>query len=246
MKKNTIILLILAIVYILSFVFLFIRMRTMSSSVLEELSQNNIYYLIGFTFVVGLTALFFPLISLSNTSETITESIQNIVQNNENTTENTSNLNSSEDTLKSDFKRIIAKGEDTKKTQDNLLWELCNRFEISQALWFKPSSDNSIYSLVSSFAYVSTSEEPLTITDEYGLTGQAIFNKSPFYIKEIPEGYIKVVSGLGESLPKSLLIIPCVSDENSVASVFELASLKEYSNEEFNSIVSICTFITKL
>jgi len=59
-----------------------------------------------------------------------------------------------------------------------------------------------------------------------GLTGRAALEKEPIYITDLPPGYMKIRSGLGEDVPSSLLLVPVVLD-NQVLGVIELASLGE-------------------
>ncbi len=59
-----------------------------------------------------------------------------------------------------------------------------------------------------------------------GLVGRAALEKDIIYVNDLPEGYMKIRSGLGEDLPSSLLLVPVILDHN-VLGVIELASLGE-------------------
>ncbi|NJO92194.1 MAG: PAS domain S-box protein [Chloroflexia bacterium] len=50
---------------------------------------------------------------------------------------------------------------------------------------------------------------------------------------KIPEDYLKILSGLGETSPKSLLIIPLIF-EDEVLGVIELGSLSEFNDESIH------------
>jgi len=250
MKKNNILILVLSGAYILSFIMLFVRMRTMSNSVMDELSQNNVYYLIGFTFVVGLTALFFPILAISKEESLLTEvSSKSIIDYEEAVHKQEEFLTEENDSMEVELKRkleLIVRSHENKVTaKDKLLWEFCNAYEISQALWFSYSKIDNDFRLEHTFAYSESKNSVAPIVEGDGLTGQAILDRTPYYIKEVPEGYIKITSGLGEVLPKSLLIIPCIKND-SVSAVYELASLKDYTKEEFDSLVSICSYVDNL
>src|SRR5699024_3236907 len=58
-----------------------------------------------------------------------------------------------------------------------------------------------------------------------GLIGQVILEKETTYMTEIPEQYIKITSGLGEALPRNLLVVP-LKIEDKVLGAIELASFK--------------------
>jgi GAF domain-containing protein len=55
--------------------------------------------------------------------------------------------------------------------------------------------------------------------------------KATTYLTEIPHDYFRIVSGLGEIDPQSILIAPLLSD-NKVYGLVELASLKKFELHE--------------
>lgn len=61
-----------------------------------------------------------------------------------------------------------------------------------------------------------------------GLIGQAALDKRTRVLKEIPEDYSLISSGLGEVKPKSILIAP-VLFEGNVTAVVEFASIREFT-----------------
>ncbi len=67
-----------------------------------------------------------------------------------------------------------------------------------------------------------------------GLVGQAAFERKTIALTDLPPGYIKVVSGLGEAAAAGLLVMP-VLFEDQVLGVIELASLRPFSevNRDF-------------
>lgn len=66
-----------------------------------------------------------------------------------------------------------------------------------------------------------------------GLVGQVVLEKESIYMTEIPDGYLRITSGLGQALPKNLLIVP-LKIEETILGVIELASfhvIKKYQIE---------------
>ncbi len=71
-----------------------------------------------------------------------------------------------------------------------------------------------------------------------GLVGQSFLEKDSIYITDVPKEYIQITSGLGESLPKNVLIVP-VKNENGIFGVIEIAAfeeLKEYKQTFVNRV----------
>jgi GAF domain-containing protein len=60
-----------------------------------------------------------------------------------------------------------------------------------------------------------------------GLIGEAFQEKRLVYLKEIPENYLLVTSGLGQAEPKYLLIVPLMTNEQ-IAGLVEIASFREF------------------
>src|SRR5205823_13360701 len=64
-----------------------------------------------------------------------------------------------------------------------------------------------------------------------GLVGQAALERKPILITQAPEDYITIGSGLGESAPVNIVILP-VLFEDQVMAVIELASFMPYSDPQ--------------
>ncbi len=82
--------------------------------------------------------------------------------------------------------------------------------------------------LVAGYAYKDKKNISTKLTWGEGLPGRVALDRKMLILSDIPEGYSKIVSGLGESSPKSLLIVPFVF-ENEVKGLIELASMREFT-----------------
>ncbi len=58
-----------------------------------------------------------------------------------------------------------------------------------------------------------------------GLVGQAYLEREPIYMTDIPQGYTRITSGLGEATARSILIVPLINNEK-VVGVLEVAALQ--------------------
>ena len=74
----------------------------------------------------------------------------------------------------------------------------------------------------------NTSELPSRFALGEGLVGQAAFERKTIALTDVPPGYIKVGSGLGEAAPADVMVMP-VLFEDQVLGVIELASMRPFS-----------------
>jgi len=64
-----------------------------------------------------------------------------------------------------------------------------------------------------------------------GLIGACIIEKKTNFLSNISDSYIEIESGLGKAKPRSILIVPIITEEGVIHGALELASFKIY--EEF-------------
>ena len=82
--------------------------------------------------------------------------------------------------------------------------------------------------LKASYGYKKRKNVPTVFEQGEGLVGQAALEKHPILITDAPHDYIKVTSGLGESDPVNVIVLPVVFEEQ-VLGVIELASFRPFS-----------------
>jgi HAMP domain-containing protein/signal transduction histidine kinase/DNA-binding response OmpR family regulator len=82
--------------------------------------------------------------------------------------------------------------------------------------------------LFAAYAYKEEKNLPKEFAIGEGLVGQCAMEKERILISNVPQGYIKINSGLGKAKPANLIILP-VLFENDVKAVIELASLDAFS-----------------
>jgi PAS domain S-box-containing protein len=85
--------------------------------------------------------------------------------------------------------------------------------------------------LISTYAYNKKKHLQKKLNIREGLLGQCILEKASIYLEEIPDNYIYITSGLGEALPKSLLIVPIKTSEK-VLGALEIASFRTFTPNE--------------
>ena len=98
------------------------------------------------------------------------------------------------------------------------------------------------YELTSSFAYNRKKFSEKRIELGEGLVGRAAQEKSTIYMDEVPESYVEITSGLGESNPRSILITPLKMDD-VVYGVIELASFNYFPKYQIDFIEKVAEII---
>lgn len=96
-------------------------------------------------------------------------------------------------------------------------------------------SQHPFLELISLFAFNSKKHQQQKVKPGEGLLGQTFLERDTVYLKEIPEDYVRITSGLGDANPKTLLIVPLKVDEK-VYGMVELASFREYMPHEISFV----------
>ncbi|WPP49864.1 PAS domain-containing protein [Catalinimonas niigatensis] len=131
---------------------------------------------------------------------------------------------------------------DILRSSDNNLKELaegiiCNLVKYLSAnqggLYLVNDDDaNDVYvELLACYAYERKKYISQRIEIGHGLVGQIILEKESMYLTEIPENYLKITSGLGQSTPRYLLIVPLKLEEK-VFGAIEIASFHPIKTHE--------------
>ena len=70
------------------------------------------------------------------------------------------------------------------------------------------------------------------------LVGQCFYEGQSIYMNDVPQDYIKIVSGLGSDKPKAILLTPLIVNEEKYG-VIELASFEEYPKYKIEFVEKI-------
>lgn len=119
--------------------------------------------------------------------------------------------------------------QELKTLGDNIISNLVKYTQANQGGIFIYNEIEDILELLASYAYERKRFIDRKVAATDGLLGQAFMEKDMIYLKDIPDGYVYVSSGLGEATPSFLLVIPLKIKEN-VFGVIELASFEEFQS----------------
>src|SRR4051812_22686206 len=82
--------------------------------------------------------------------------------------------------------------------------------------------------LISSYGYKQRKNVPTHFKIGEGLVGQSALELKPILVTQAPEDYVRITSGLGESAPVNVIVLP-VLFEDQVMAVVELASFQRFA-----------------
>ncbi len=143
--------------------------------------------------------------------------------------------NQEQDWLKSNlaqFTQMLQGQKDLNTVTRRILSELARVVNAQKGMFYILEQDESLQNqklkLFAAYAY----GDEMNISKEFslgeGLVGQCAVNKERILLTNIPRDYIKIGSGLGESSPVNLIVLP-VLFETEIKAVIELASFDAFS-----------------
>ncbi|HKZ38056.1 MAG TPA: response regulator, partial [Chryseolinea sp.] len=143
--------------------------------------------------------------------------------------------NQDQDWLKSNlakFTQMLQGQKDLNTVTKRILSELAQVVTAHYGAFYILQQDedtqNTKLKLFAAYAYKEEKNIPKEFEIGEGLVGQCAFEKERILLTNVPQGYVKITSGLGKSKPSNLIILP-VLFENDVKAVIELASLDTFS-----------------
>ncbi|MES2590724.1 MAG: HAMP domain-containing protein [Bacteroidota bacterium] len=142
-------------------------------------------------------------------------------------------LNQDQDWLKSNlakFTQMLQGQKDLQTVAKRILSELAQVVTAHYGAFYLVTTDELMpkLKLFASYAYKSDKHIPKEFLIGEGLVGQCALEKERIILKNVPDGYVKISSGLGKAKPANLIVLP-VLFENNVKAVIELGSLDNFS-----------------
>jgi len=207
---------------------LFGKIRNLELS--NQVSENyRIIYILILIAAIFALIIFILLISKSRTEENYSRKLAQIDDSKSKDKSSKTETEEENTNMEYYFNKILPKENvklDLAKYTEKILSNIAKEFDIVQGLFFVKENKSDIFKIVGKYAYFGE-EQPKSFKLGETLSGQVAKNKTTLNLKEIPEDYVTILSGLGSSSPNNLLIIPIVLKEETVG-VIELASFKKF------------------
>jgi hypothetical protein len=132
------------------------------------------------------------------------------------------------------FSEILRSTTDLASLSEKIIAELVKYLKANQGGLFLvqgEEGDTPQLELIACYAYNRKKYIEKTLSVGEGLLGQAYLEKDTVYLTQLPSNYLQITSGLGESNPRCLLIVP-LKIQNKVEGVLEIASFQELQKYE--------------
>jgi PAS domain S-box-containing protein len=133
---------------------------------------------------------------------------------------------------------LRSKNDDLAELTNQVISNLVKYMEANQgALYIVDDDDanNVTLELVACYAYNRQKHLNQRFALGEGIIGQVVLEKNTTYLKTIPKDYIRITSGLGEGLPRNLLVVPLMIEER-VWGVVEIASFREIGQHQIEFV----------
>ncbi|MFY1832371.1 HAMP domain-containing protein, partial [Myxococcus fulvus] len=146
----------------------------------------------------------------------------------------TTRKNTEQDWLKTNlakFTRVLQGQRDLLTVSKVILSELAPLVDAQHGVFYiseRAEAGEQILKLLASYAYRERKGLSNTFKLGEGLVGQCALEKEPILLSDVPDTYIRISSGLGEEVPRNIVVLP-VLFEGEIKAVIELASFHRFS-----------------
>lgn len=236
---------ILLILLVGGFLFLFIQMHQIAVSEMEKIQSYGLVAIYFITIAIGFLLsnvsshdLKINLDGLNKELRSLSKEKNELEDKNKVLEETTKKA-----LLLTDYTKIIQTTKTYKELSQGVMDKISNDLELVQAAFYETVIEDGIHKLSyeSGYAFHLPESQKLTFDFGDGLCGQVAVDKKIIVLEDIPDGYVEVISGLGQASPKHLALIPLLHDGNTIA-VMELSSFNNFGETDidfFNSLVEL-------
>lgn len=205
-----------------------------------EQTMNKVYFTTAMTLIVGAAAIYLALIA----KEEIIVYKTRTAEEQEAGNQNGDDLQ--KETISLDSVRSLTVGESKKALYQQFLQVVCDQLAAGQGALYEAYESEGIRKirLVAGYALAVGEGSEVAYDFGEGLVGQSAAEGRTLLLDEVPEGYIKIISGLGTASPRYLLIVP-FKKGGSVMGVIEIASFKSITDDQRTYVDEAVSLLTE-
>lgn len=134
------------------------------------------------------------------------------------------------------FVDILRINKDLKELSNAIIINLVQTLRANQGAIFiitKDQEGNEYLEMEACYAYNKTKHLTKKIEIGNGVIGQAYLEKQTVHLKNVPDDFVRITSGLGDANPRNILIIPLQMNE-VVTGIIELAAFHDFPRHEID------------
>jgi hypothetical protein len=139
------------------------------------------------------------------------------------------------------FEQIIHSEMSEAERLNKLLSRICMEISASQGAFYQAveQKDERKIELAASFAFSVPDSETISFEYGEGLAGQVAKEGKKVILDDVPDGYIRILSGLGEATPQHLFLLPVKGTDEQLYGVAEISSFSKIKNIQQEMIESV-------
>jgi len=145
-----------------------------------------------------------------------------------------------------DFTQALGKARNEKDLAQKALQTLCKQVDAGQGAFYVAGESEGKRQVRLQAGYALNLAEGTELSFDFGegLVGQAASQGQSLYVDEVPEGYIKIISGLGSASPRYLFLAPIKREQNTLG-VIEVATFLPLSDTQRKYIEQCATLVAQ-
>lgn len=143
------------------------------------------------------------------------------------------------------FAELLRKSNNITILSKSIITELVNYMDVNQGGIFviNEVDKNDVHlEMLACYAYGRDRYSKRRLELGEGIVGTTFLEKETVLMTDVPNGYTEITSGLGESTPSSIMVVPLKTDDK-VLGVIELASFNEFQAYEKEFVEKIAASI---
>ena len=141
------------------------------------------------------------------------------------------------------FNDILRSNDNLSVLGDKITSEMAEYLDANQcALFVVNDEQQNTIDLISAYAYNRKKFLSKSINSGEGVAGTCLKEGKTIYLKNVPDDYIQITSGLGQATPRELLVVP-LRHEEKILGVFEIASFKAFEKHKIEFVQQVAETI---
>lgn len=191
--------------------------------------HHSLLAVVGITLLLGVIALMAQLVANRNQDTNVVyvekSKETKITAKLDESDEEDHNISAMSEELLAAIRQAAAGNEHPDKKLEKALRVVCSQLQASQGAVYVTTKQpaSSVLELRAGYALMKPDSQVIRYELGEGLPGQVAKEAQTVNLNTVPDGYIKILSGLGSSSPKHLLLVPIMAN-NSTVGVVEIAS----------------------